>query len=625
MNRLKSLLLISLFPIAAAFGADPFSMRVEVDAREISRKLLHARIEIPVSAGKTALWYPKWIPGTHAPGGPVQNVAGLRIESMDGKAWAWRRDDNEVYRIEVAIPDGVERIAVKLDYICNQPSVNSEGVDSFGDAELGVINWNTCLLYPENRTIDELKASIRLRLPAMWKFGTSLIPERQGGDGIEFKPETLRDLVDSPLICGVHFRTIDLKAKDMPPAYLHLVSESAEAIQIEDDYAAKFSTLLAQAGQLYGGAHFKEYHFLVTCSDQAGRVGLEHHSCSLDGVGERDLVDEKKRANWWVSTLMPHEFSHSWCGKHRRPAGMVTKNFHTPEQTSLLWVYEGLDEYLGEVLAVRSGLMSTNDYIPFLAVSVDELMNHPGRKWRSLEDTASASYLLRAGSPSWSLLRRDQDYYQEGRLLWLEADAIIRDRSDSRASLDDFNRKFLGTSHTNKIEPYGLDEIIRTLKECADYDWEGFFRERVSAPQESLPMGVVERLGFRLEYGPHRSAYFENLEKEFNYAGFYDSVGLMVVANGRVFVVPGGAADRAGMAPGMMIEGVNGRKFNLDRMRDAVADSVTRRQIELLILEGDSYRTIVVPYDGGPKYLELVRDPTKPDLLRRILAPREIP
>ncbi|HVY69555.1 MAG TPA: hypothetical protein VHH73_06475 [Verrucomicrobiae bacterium] len=626
---MKRLLLLATLALTSLAGqaAGLVAIQLEVDAREISRKLVHAREEIPVPAGKIALWYLKWIPGTHSPGGPLHNVAGMRLETPDGKPVPWRRDESEIYRIEATIPPQVDRLVIRLDYICNQSTVNSEGVDNFGNTRLGVIDWNTCLLYPESSTIDDLRVSARLLLPANWKIGTALAPRGKQEGSIEFEPETLRDLVDKPVICGEFLRTVEVRGKDMPTGYLHLVSESAAAVQIDENYAKKYGTLLGEAGQLYGGAHFKEYHWLVTCSDEVGESGVEHLSCSMNGVKERDLVDEKRRKNWWISTLMPHEFSHSWCGKHRRPAGMVTQNFHTPEQTSLLWVYEGLDEYLGEVLAVRAGLMATNDYIAFLAWSIDGLMHKAGRLWRPLEDTAIASYVLRAPSKNWNELRRDQDYYFEGRLLWFEADAIIREKTDNAKSLDDFCRKFMGPSRTEKIVPYNRAEIVSTLKECADYDWDTFIRERVETTQPALPLSVVERLGYRMQYSAKSGEMLQDIERELHLVSLVDSVGLLLGdGDGRVqAVIPGGAADKAGMAPGMQVAGVNGRKFSADRAREAVADSLTKRHVELLILDGDTYRTITIPYADGSKYLELVRNPDKPDLLAKILAPKLSP
>ncbi|MES2572021.1 MAG: M61 family peptidase, partial [Verrucomicrobiota bacterium] len=439
-------LLLALF-LAIAAGSHaapppPPEIQVEVDAREISRSLLHARLEIPAAPGHLTLWYPKWIPGIHAPGGPVQNLAGLRFETLQGETIPWRRDDEEMHRFHLEVPAGVERVVAKLDYICNQPSVNSSGIDSYGNSLLGVINWNTVLLYPEGVSIDAASATVRLQLPEGWKYGTAL---RTAGGGkpdcITFGSEPLRHVVDCPLICGENFRTIEITGKDTPKAFLHLTSEAASAIQIDEKLIGQYRKLISEGVALFGGARWESYHFLVVCSDTVPRNGLEHISSSFNSVGERDLVDEKKRL-MRPSYLLPHEFVHSWCGKYRRPASMVTSTFHQPERTRLLWVYEGLTQYLGELLAVRAGLLSFEEHLPALANKLDHLMHVDGRKWRPLDDTATASWLNRAHSVSWDQLRRNQDYYNEGLLVWLEADALIREKTGGRKSLDDFCRKF---------------------------------------------------------------------------------------------------------------------------------------------------------------------------------------
>lgn len=622
--KMKSQVLAVTLALAAAsavLGAAEMPLiRLEADAREISRKLLRAREEIPAKPGKLALWYPKWIPGIHAPGGAIQNLGGLRLETPDGKAIAWRRDETEVYRIECTVPSGVNRVVARLDYICNQPSVNSSGVDSYGNAHLGIINWNTCLLYPEGISIDQVQVSARLTLPPKWRFGTALKVAKQEGESVEFQPETLREFVDRPLICGEHFRTINLKPENFPPTFMHLTSESEAAIQLPEDVIAKYCNVATEAGALFGGAHFDAYHFLVTCSDQVGLMGLEHLTSSLNGVRERDLIDEKKRQDSWVAGLLPHEFCHSWCGKHRRPAGMVTMNFHTPERTSLLWVYEGLATYLGDVLTVRSGLLTTNQYLATLAMYVERLMHTEGRRWRPLEDTAIASHILRGRSASWGELRRSQDYYDEGLLLWLEADAIIRQQSDGHRSLDDFCKKFMGPQRTNNIVPYDRAEVIRTLREVAEHDWDGFIRERVDVPQEALPLSVIERVGYRLQYATKPSETLKEMEQNRRYIDASSSIGATFADDGRLQrIIPGMAADKAGLTPGMLVQGVNGRKFSRERVRDAIADSTTKRTIEFLVLDSDAFRTITVPYADGPKYLELVRDPDKPDILTSIL------
>ena len=375
---------------------------------------------------------------------------------------------------------------------------------------------------------------------------------------------------------------------------------------------------------LFGECHYPEFRFLVTCSDDLGYLGLEHLTSSINGVMERDLV-ERGRLKGWVANLLPHEYVHSWCGKFRRPAGMCTPDFHTPEKTRLLWVYEGLGEYLGEVLMVRSGLLNLDEYRERLASTIRSLSYHEGRRWRSLEDTAVASYLLRGASPNWNDLRRDQDYYFEGMLLWLEADAIIRERTGGKKSLDDFCRAFFGArSPGAKVVPYELPEIIRILRDLADFDWGPFLQKRVSLPLESLPLDFVERCGYLVRYTakpPEEQMTRQNRGLGGD-AAVQDSIGLSFTGDGTISeVVPGRLGDRSGLGPGMKVIGVNNKAFSRQRLLDAVADSVNRHKVELLLIEGEAFRTIVLDYSDGLRYLELVRDPAKPDVLAEILKP----
>jgi predicted metalloprotease with PDZ domain len=609
----------------AAVAAGP-TLQIEVDARDLPRRLLHTRIQMPCQPGKLRLWFPKWVPGTHGPGGPVQNVGGLRLETPDGKPVPWRRDEVEIYRVECDVPAGVKSINVRLDVICNEAAVAAAGYLSYGNESLGIINWGTCLMYPEGPSREDILVHLSLRLPKDWKFATALKTEPGPAESgrTTFQTVSLGELVDSPLIGGEHLRTIPLDSGAYPPAFFDLVSESPGALEIRPEVVKLYSRVVREAGELFGACHYSEFHFLITCSDDLGYLGLEHLSSSLNGVHEHDLNDDNRRKGW-VANLIPHEYVHSWCGKFRRPAGMCTSDFHTPEKTKLLWVYEGLAEYLGEVLMVRSGLVDLKEYRETLAQTISTLSHREGRRWRSLEDTAVASHLLRRGNPNWVDLRREQDYYFEGALIWLEADAIIRERSQGKKSLDDFCRKFLGkNSSTAQVVPYELPEIVQDLRELADFDWEQFLTQRVTQPQDALPLDVVGRCGYRINYATRPSSHAANQER--GSISARDSIGLIFSGDGSItHVIPGMIGDRAGLAPGMKVIGVNNKTFSRQRLLDALAKSVTARKIELLLTEGEQFRTIVLNYADGPRYLELVRDTAKPDILAEILKPRANP
>jgi len=613
--------LLPLFAALTAFAAPP-QLAIEVDAREIGRALLHSKVELPATPGELIVWYPKWIPGVHAPGGPVANLGGLRFTTAKGEEVVWKRDDEEPFRFHVTVPAGADRVVAHLDYICNQPNANSSGVDSFGNSLLGVINWNTVLVYPESAHIDTATAKVKLRLPEGWRFGTALKPEQQNGEGVTFAAVTLRTVVDSPLLCGKNFRDIELTGKNTPPVFMHLASESAAAIQIDDKLVERYRALVAESLAMFGVAHFDSYHFLVVCSDQLPNNGLEHLASSFNSVGERELIDEKKRKAW-PAYLLPHEFVHSWCGKYRRPATMVTTNFHTIERTKLLWIYEGLTQYLGEVLTVRAGLLSQDEFVPQFAGKLDWLMRQAGRKWRSVEDTAVASWQLRARSSSWAQLRRGQDYYDEGLVAWMEADAIIRDKSGGQRSMDDFCRKFFAKQPKNPpVAGFEIDEVFGVLKELADYDWPKFFRERIEQPRAELGLGFLDTLGYRLQYSAKQSDYARDRDTDRKVTSVTGSLGFSVADDGKIgSVIPGMAADKAALATGMTLAGVNGRKFSGQRLKDAIADSVANRTVELLVIDGDIFRTVKLPYAEGPKYLELIRRNDRTDVLGAIAKP----
>jgi len=621
LSILTIMAFISVVPVTRSVAA---TMEVTLDTRDLPRRLLHSTIEMPVSPGPFTFWYPEWIPGIHAPRGPIQNMAGLKVADSNGNPIAWTRDPLNRYRFDCMVPAGVTRLRISMDYITNQPSTNSKGVDSYGNSLLGVVNWNTVLLYPDGVSAADLRVTARVVLPDTWQAASSLPLNATENNINRYEPVSFIELMDSPMLLGEHLRQIDLAHGEGPPVYLHLGSESPQALQIDDELIAQYGKMVTEAYALFGSAHYDQYHFLVSCSNDIPYTGLEHLRSSLNGVGERDLLSEEK-LNGWVGYLLPHEFVHSWCGKYHRPQGMVRDDFHSVKDTRLLWVYEGLTQYLGHVLTVRSGIWDLEHYRQVLATNLGRFMRQEGRQWRSLEDTAADSYHLRGGSASWSKLRRGQDYYNEGLLFWLEVDALLREQSEDKQSLDDFVAAFLGKSgESTEMLGFNEQDVIDALNALQPYDWQGLIDRAIKGPQDALPLDVVTRLGYRIEFRSEAAKYDADREKNGKYASAYHSLGMAVRSDGSISgaLVPGMPADQAGLAPGMEVIGVNGKKFSLDRFRDAIKDSTTRRNVELLTLDGDLFKTFTLPYAEGARYLHLVRYEENPDRLAAILKPR---
>jgi predicted metalloprotease with PDZ domain len=618
--RIAPILLVLLVSTTIP-AADAPVIEIEVDGRDLPRRLLHTTMKVPCKPGKLRLWYPKWLPGTHGPWGRVEDIGGLKIETDQGKPLEWKRDEVDFHCVVCEVPEGAVSVQVRLDTICNQSNFEAAGMFSYGNKSLGIFKWNTCLLYPEGHSVRDLRARLKVILPWSWKFATALKVDERKDNRIGFEPVSLEELVDSPLIAGEHLRSFKLDVGKNPPVYLDVVSESPRVVDLPKEVVDLYSTVVREACALFGTAHYPEYHFLVTCSDQLGYLGLEHHCCSINGVKERDLIDNDKRRGW-IANLLPHEYAHSWCGKFRRPKDMCTSDFHSPQKTKLLWVYEGLTQYIGDLLMVRSGLIKPAEYVEMLSWTLGGEVLRPGRKWRPLEDTAVASAQLRGISANWSDLRRDQDYYMEGMLLWLEVDLLIRDLSKGKYSLDDFCKRFMGpTTSKEKVIPYDLEEIVGILKELADHDWQKFFARRVALPLETLPLDVVGMAGYKIGHSAKSSSYIEYLQSS-RYQDFIcarDSLGLQIGPDGTITVVVSGSiGDKAGFVVGNQILGVNNKKFSRDHFNNALNDSTTLKRLDFIVVENDNIRIVPVNYAGGPRFFELSRDMRKKDMLAEI-------
>ena len=599
--------------LAAAAPGQSLPVTLDVDATDITRKVLHARLQIPAQPGPFTLVYPKWLPGHHSPTGPIADLTGLKM-SAAGKPVEWRRDPDDMYAFVVQLPAGAGSLDVALDYLC--PS------DGSATAQLADISWSDVLLYPKGAKASEIQFAATLRLPEGWKFGTALVPAQQAGNVVSFKPVSLETLVDSPVIAGAHFRTVDLTPGAKPSHSLHIVADSAAALELKPEDSRHFSHLVAEAGALFGARHYQAYHFLLTLSDHVAHFGLEHHESSDNRLGEKYLVDAD--LGKLKAALLPHELVHSWNGKYRRPTGLATPDFQQPMEGELLWVYEGLTTYLGLVLTARCGLWSEETFRQKLALDAARLDRQPGRTWRSLVDTAVAAQLLYDARSEGSAWRRSVDFYPEGALIWLEVDALIRQQSQGHRSLDDFCKKFFGgPSGPPRVVPYTFDDVIAALNEVAPYDWRQFFQTRIYATTPRAPLGGIDGAGWRLVYSNTVPEMLKSAESVQKYTDLRYSLGLTIKEGGAVQdVVSGSPADQAGVGPAMKIVAVNGRRWTPDILRTAIqAASTNSAPIELLVENEDYFKSCKVDYHEGEKYPRLERDPAKPDLLTEILKP----
>ena len=621
MNRAAYRLIVSavVLMIACATGLHAQAdgpIALTVDASDAPMKILHSHMVLPVTPGTLTLYYPKWVPGLHEPAGPIGNVAGLKF-SGNGKAIPWQRDLADVFTFRVVVPAGVTRLDISFDYL--EPS--SFGGPAAGSAtdKLLDLTWNQVLLYPAGAASARIVYRPAIVLPPGWKFGTALPVENQSGNRVAFRPVALNRLVDSPLIAGEYYRVYDVT----PPGELihheiDLVADSRAALAISPAVQRGLTNLVAQEVRLFGSPHYRDYHFLVTLSDQMIHFGIEHHESDDSRLPERVFLSPD--AGREAGSLLAHEFAHSWDGKFRRPADLSTPEFQAPMKTDLLWVYEGLTTFLGNVLATRSGLWTPEDYHEYIAGMAASMgPGRPGRTWRPLLDTAVAvpGMFSFGGWPNWS---RGSDYYEEGNLLWLEVAAIIHDQTHGRKSMDDFCREFFGGPNNGpELKTYTFDDVVHALNRVAPYDWTKFFHERLDSTSAKAPLGGLTASGWQLVYNskpPADGNSASGLNAEY-------SIGLNLRPDGTVIdSIYDGPAFRAGITPGMKIVGVNGRIFTPDVLEDAIkATRNGTRTISLLVLNNEYYKTSTIECTGGAQYPHLVRIEGTPDYLDEILKP----
>src|SRR5882724_946144 len=553
--------------VTSAPKSAPPTITLAVDATEAPRKIFHAKLTIPANPGTLTLYYPKWLPGEHGPTGPIQDLAGLKF-TANGQALVWRRDLEDGWTFNVQVPAGVTSVEANLDFISPAGGEAMYTAGASATDKLTILAWNTVLLYPAGWTSDELQFEASLKLPQEWKFATPLPVASQSGAEIKFKPVSLTTLVDSPVSAGEYMRVVALAPN--PPEELDIVSDSPSALNVPIEVFNPYRSLVDQAQKLFGAQHFNDYHFLYTLSDHVAHFGLEHHEANDSRLGERYLVDPELRI--LGAGLLPHEYVHSWNGKYRRPIGLATPDYQKPMHDDLLWVYEGLTSYLGDVLSGRSGIRTPEEYRNALARIAAALDHRPGRSWRNLQDTADGVPSMQGAPHQWESWRRPLDYYEEDVLNWLWVDTIIRQQTQGAKSIDDFCHLFHGSPNSApQVKPYTFDDVVNALNQVVSYDWRGFWTERLTGHDLGAPLTGITNSGWKLIYDEKRSPLIENWEEEYKQIDARFSVGLQLEWSGAIVdTVEGMPAAKAGIGPEMKVIAVNGKRMTKHTFRDAL-------------------------------------------------------
>jgi len=597
--------------------AYPGTLQVTVDASDVTRAIFKVHEHVPVAAaGDFVMLYPKWLPGNHSPSGQINKVAGFRA-SANGRELRWVRDNLDVYAFHIEVPQGVSAIDIDFQYL--SPTASNQG-RVVATPDLASIEWIANSMYPAGYYVRDIPIQASVIVPSGWHVATALRPSGEAANRLDYPVTSYEILMDSPLIAGAHYRAFKLS----PDVTLDVIADNEKELAAKPDEIAAHERLVAQAVKAFGAQHYDHYDFLLTISDYLGGEGLEHHRSSEDGTGRGYFTDWDNKLR--DRNLLPHEFSHSWNGKYRRAADLWTPDYRTPMQDSMLWVYEGQTQFWGYVLGARSGMLSKEDTLDAIAATAAAYsLGTPGRTWRPLIDTTNDPIIAQRSAQPWRSWMRSEDYYSEGQLIWNDVDRIIREQSHGARSIDDFARAFFGVRDRDFGElTYTLDDVVATLNKVQPYDWRGYLERRVYAVAPQAPLEGINRGGYNLVYTSEPTKWIMSAEKNGKNSDLTYSGGFVVGNDGKVVsILWDSAAFNAGLTIGSQILAVNGRNFDADAIKDAIKSAANGgASPQLLVHDGDVYRTLTLDWHGGLRYPRLEKIGKGPGTLDALLAPR---
>jgi len=593
-------------------------IRLDVDATDVARGIFRVSETVPVTgAGRLTLLFPKWVPGNHAPTARIERLAGLAIRA-GGRALHWVRDPVDMHAFHVEVPNGVDALEVRFEYLSATSSDDGRVVMT---PEMMNLQWFSLVLYPAGHHARQIIVDPRVKLPDAWQLTTQLDVASRDGSTIRFEPVNLEALIDSPIFAGRHFRRFELGSFDGAPAFLDVVADAPSYLEAKGEAIDAHRRLVAEASKLFGPPPFRRYTFMLGLTREIGSIGTEHLSSSENTRPPEYLSD------WQWSALLPHELTHAWNGKARRPRDLWSPDFNAPMRNSMLWLYEGQTQFWGFVLAARSGLMTRDQVLDVFARLAAYHVNQPGRRWRPLGDTGNDAIMTRElideASPSWH--RALSDSYTEADLMWLEADGLIRELSGERRSIDDFARSFFAGGG-ERASLYDRRDVVAALVKLQPYDWATFLAARIDSISPVAPTDWLRRSGYRLIFTDTPTAAFASHMRRTNRVDFSHSLGLVLRGgtSGDVnTVIWDSPAFEAGIVAGATIRSVNDSPYDSEKLLAAIRNNRGGGSpIRLAVVDRGRERVVTIDYRDGLRFPRLERVDGTPDRLGALLKPR---
>ena len=403
-------------------------LHFHADANDGSSRRLGVKIAItgPFTGNILELKFPRWIPGSYFVREPIQHMSDLSAKS-----------DNEVVKVERFGVDGIRikdisdssEVVITYKVLAAEMTCRANHLDSSHVHIMPPYTWMLPTRGIDAKRMHETH-KVTLDKPKDWQTAIQL-PGKEGEWFAEGRDELLDAIMESnpnPMIsfeiqgCKQHLKLWDSGSLPIPKKGIDRFVESMKLV-IEEHFA------------LFGVPEWKEY-WTVLHLTQSGRGGLEHLR-SQTSMMPRKCLQEGNEEEWRdLVSLFSHEFLHQWNVKQLRPKNFLNYELQKEVHSDLLWWFEGLTSWLGDIICLRSGAWTEEDWRKDWTRKMKRHTDRNGMEHESLQESSHDAWIHLYRPNSYS--REVQiSYYLEGEMAIFCLDVELRRRSKGQYGMDD--------------------------------------------------------------------------------------------------------------------------------------------------------------------------------------------
>lgn len=470
---------VSFSHIANAESAPRLDYTIGI--RDAARHLFRIKIEASNINGATLdISLPSWTPGWYTIRPYAANVIKLQSHA-NGKRLSMRAIDKQTWRI---ITEGNRRLTVEYDYFADNLNVNGAELTD----KRGYFLGTNLFFYVPGHTNDT-PSTLKFEIPEEWRIATGL---KRGNEKNLYMIRDFDNLVDCPTVLG-DFDDLTTTALGKT---IHIVIDPRGQITAEagDKLREYVRRIIESQGKMFGELPYDEYWVLYVTGRLRGRGALEHENST------NIMLSSMPGDPLSVTGVTSHEHFHVWNVKRIKPAGLIPYDYSKEQYIRELWIAEGFTSYYGDIHIRRAGISSVGDYLRGLESQISALQNTEARKWVSLSDSSTITWLSYGGGMGPGYTDFSTNYYNKGELVGMLLDLEIRGATRGKKSLDDVMRT-LFERYYKSGRGYTNEDLEKVASEVAGRNFKDFFTRYVDGTDELDYNAAFQHAGFRFVDG----------------------------------------------------------------------------------------------------------------------------